>query len=107
MPRRRRYQVIYAPVVYSHLRRIERKYYGLIKEAIELQLEFEPETETPNRKQLAPSTELEADGELRCGPNNRFRVFYWVDQASRKVFVVAVGVKTGNRLRIGREEVKL
>jgi len=41
------------------------------------------------------------------GPNNRFRVFYEVDQASREVFILAIGVKVGNRLFIGGEEFEL
>ncbi len=42
--------------------------------------------------------------ELRCGPDNRFRVFYDVDSELREVQVLAVGVKDRNRLLIGGEE---
>jgi mRNA-degrading endonuclease RelE of RelBE toxin-antitoxin system len=51
--------------------------------------------------------ELEADWEIRFGHDNRFRVFYSVEQENRQVFILAIGIKSGNRLIIGREEVNL
>jgi len=42
--------------------------------------------------------------ELRCGPNNRFRIFYDVDAVAHEVRVLAVAVKDRNRLLIGEEE---
>jgi hypothetical protein len=107
MPERRRFAIVYAPAVSDHLRPIERRQYSVIKETIEGQLTYEPDGETANRRRLVPTTELEAEWELRCGPGNRFRVFYWVDRDAGTVNVVAIGVKRGNRLRIGREEVGL
>ena len=59
---------------------------------------FIPEGKPPN---------LEANREIRFGPDNRFRVFYSVEQENRQVFILAIGVKRGNRLIIGREEVNL
>lgn len=103
----RRFAIFCAPVVKEHLRAIERRQYGLIMEVIELHLADEPDVETRSRKRLAPTTELEAEWELRCGPANRFRVFYGVDRAAGRVNVLAIGVKRGNRLRIGGEEVEL
>ena len=107
MPRIPRFQVRYAPVVHEHLRAIPRKHHRLIKEAIEAHLFTEPNTESTNRKPLGPSVELEAEWELRTGPKNVFRVFYSIDHARRIVRIVAIGVKTRNRLKIGRDEVKL
>jgi hypothetical protein len=80
---------------------------AIIKAAIEANLFDEPTKKTSNRRPLSPTTELEAEWELRCGSNNHFRVFYSVDEQLRQVHVVAIGVKRGNRLRIGREEVSL
>jgi hypothetical protein len=40
-------------------------------------------------------------------PENRFRAFYEIDHESRKVYILALGVKERNRLLIGGEEVKL
>lgn len=107
MPGRRYYTVVYAPVTRDHLRSIRRRDQVLIKSALELHLFDEPTKETANRKPLGPTTELDAQWELRCGPYNRFRVFYSLDQQRHQVHVVAIGVKRGNRLKIGREEVTL
>ena len=41
---------------------------------------------------------------LRCGPNNRFRVFYEVSQGENAVRVLAIGLKESNRLFIEGEE---
>jgi mRNA-degrading endonuclease RelE of RelBE toxin-antitoxin system len=41
---------------------------------------------------------------LRCGPGNRFRVFYEIHTEEQSVMVLAIGIKEGNRLRIGGEE---
>ena len=50
---------------------------------------------------------FEAEWEIRCGPNNRFRVFYEIDREKSEVCILAIGVKQRNRLFIGREEVEL
>lgn len=101
------FSLIYAPEVRQHLRAIDAKYHSLIRAAIEEQLAFEPETRTRNRKPLQWPVGFEATWELRFGPDNRFRVFYAVDRERHEVQVLAIGVKEGNRLTIGREEVEL
>ncbi len=105
MTLRRRYTIIYDPEVKQHLKAIERRHYSLIRTAIENQLQFEPDVETRNRKPLTRPVEFEAGWELRCGPDNRFRVFYQVDVEQREVYILAIGVKVGNRVWIGGEEV--
>jgi len=107
MARPRPFRILYAPVVSEHLRVIPRKHHGLIKEAIEVHLAGEPDRESTSRRLLSPTTELEAEWELRSGPKNKDRVFYGVDATLRIVHIVAIGVKRGNRLMIGRDEVKL
>ena len=102
-----RFDVTYAPQVKRHLQSIERKYHSLIRGTIETQLQFNPDVETRNRKPLERPAELGADWEIRSGPNNRFRVFYAVEQENRQVFILAIGIKRENRLIIGREEVNL
>ena len=102
-----RFELIYAPQVKNHLRAIERKHHSLIRRTIETQLQFEPNVETRNRKPLKRSVEFEADWEIRFGPENSFRVFYSVEQENRQVFILAIGIKRGNRLIIGGEEVNL
>jgi mRNA-degrading endonuclease RelE of RelBE toxin-antitoxin system len=101
------FEITYDPEVKTHLRFIEVKYHTLIRKAIEEQLAFEPHVETRNRKPLLPTAELDADWELRCGPDNRFRVFYFADLEGRTVHVLAIGVKKGNRLAIAGEEIRL
>jgi hypothetical protein len=74
---------------------------------IKTQLQFEPDVETKNRKPMQRPVEFEAEWELRCGPDNCFRVFYQMDVEQREVYILAVGVKAGSRLRMGGKEVKL
>jgi hypothetical protein len=102
-----RLELTYAPQTKEHLRTIERKYHSLIRKTIQEQLQFEPDVETKNRKPLERPVEFGADWEIRFGPDNRFRVFYEVDRKSNKVNIIAIGVKQGNRLFIGKEEVQL
>src|SRR3989304_2329815 len=104
MARRGSFSVFYAPVTRDHLRAMRRRDLAIDKAAIEANLFDEPTRGTASRRPLSPTTELEAEWELRCGPNNRFRVFYSVDEQSRQVHVVAIGVKRGSRLKVGREE---
>jgi mRNA-degrading endonuclease RelE of RelBE toxin-antitoxin system len=107
MVRRRPYALVYAPVVKEHIRAVERHHYSLIRATLEKQLRFEPGTETMNRKPLQQPALFEAQWELRFGPDNRFRAFYEIDHESRKVYILALGVKERSRLLIGGEEVKL
>jgi hypothetical protein len=48
-----------------------------------------------------------AEWELRFGPNNRFRVLYEIDDGAREAHILAIGIKDGNRLLIGGEEINL
>ncbi len=47
------------------------------------------------------------DGHSVFGPHNRFRVFYEVDSEEQTVQVLAIGLKEGNQLFIGGEEIEL
>jgi hypothetical protein len=104
MPRLSRFTLVFAPEVVDHLAVVERKHHGLIQRVIDEQLSYTPETETRNRKRLEQPAPFGATWELRCGPRNRFRVFYEPDAAQQTVRVLAIGIKEGNRLLIGREE---
>ena len=42
--------------------------------------------------------------ELRCGIANQFRVFYEISQDGREVWILAIGVKTRDRLFVAGEE---
>jgi mRNA-degrading endonuclease RelE of RelBE toxin-antitoxin system len=94
----------FAPEVVAHLNTVEKKYHSLIRKTINEQLTFEPETEVRNRKLLEQPAPYDATWELRFGPNNRFRVFYAIIEAKREVWILAIGVKEGNRLLIAGEE---
>lgn len=107
MNAKKRFNLIYAPQVKTHLQTIERNYHSLIRRTIETQLQFEPNVETRNRKPLKRPAELGADWELRFGPDNRLRVFYAVERENLQVSILAIGIKQGNLLFIGGEEVNL
>src|SRR3990167_1094192 len=104
MAKRPKFTLCFAPQAIEHLDLIESKHHGLLRRTIHEQLTFAPAEETRNRKPMDQPAPFEASWELRCGPENRFRVFYDVDSASQEVHVLAVGVKDGNRLLIGGEE---
>jgi hypothetical protein len=104
MAKRPRFTLIFATQAIGHLDLIESMYHGLLRRTINEQLTFSPTEETRNRKPLDQPAPFEASWELRCGPDNRFRVFYDVDLASQEVQVLAVGVKDRDRLLIGGEE---
>ena len=107
MPKAKRFELIYPPIIKQHLKPIEPKYYSLIRKSIEQQLQLEPDVETTNRKPLRRPVVFGAKWEIRFGPDNRFRVFYQVDQEKQQVVILAIGVKKGARLFIGGEEIAL
>ncbi len=94
----------FAPEAVAHLDLIQSKYHGLLRRTINEQLTSTPTQETKNRKPLEQPAPFNAAWELRCGPDNRFRVFYDDDSACRAVAVLAVGVKDRSRLFIGGKE---
>ncbi len=107
MARRRRYSPVYARELKQHLRFIDVEYHGLIREAIEEQLFYQPDVETRNRKPLVQPASFDSTWEIRFGPDNRFRVLYDIDQECREVHILAISVKVGHRLVVGGEEVEL
>jgi mRNA-degrading endonuclease RelE of RelBE toxin-antitoxin system len=107
MPNIQPYALIYDIKVRRHLARIEPKYHSLIREKIEEFLTREPDKETRNRKPLSRPSVLSTAWELRCGPDNRFRVYYRVNRELRQVYILAIGVKERSRVFIGGEEFEL
>jgi hypothetical protein len=104
MPKRRPYLLLYAASFQRHLKLVEPKYHGLIRETLEKQLQYEPLVQTRNRKPLQKPMAFQAEWELRFGPGNRFRVFYQVQ--AEAVIILALGEKVGNHLFIEGEEVE-
>jgi mRNA-degrading endonuclease RelE of RelBE toxin-antitoxin system len=107
MPRQKPYELIYDVGVQKHVAKIPRKYHSLIRVKIKDQLRYEPEKETKNRKPLERPSVLGSAWELRLGPDNRFRVFYKVDQDAHAVHILAAGVKEKDELIVGGEVFKL
>ena len=107
MAKRPEFTLSFAPEAIEHLDRIEAKYHGLLRRTIKEQLTYTPTEETRNRKPLDQPAPFAASWELRCGPDNRFRVFYDVDAVLCAVQVLAVGVKERGRLFIAGEEYEL
>ena len=104
MAKRSKFTLTFSPQAIEHFYRIESKYHGLLRRTIKEQLTYTPTEETRNRKPLEQPAPFDASWELRCGPDNRFRVFYDVDSAVQAVWVLAVGMKERSRLLIGGEE---
>ena len=104
MAKRPRFTLSFAPEAIEHLDLVESRYHGLLRRTINEQLTHTPAVETRNRKPLDQPAPFGASWELRCGPDNRFRVFYEVDSAAHEVQILAVGVRDRNRLSIGGEE---
>jgi mRNA-degrading endonuclease RelE of RelBE toxin-antitoxin system len=106
MTKEPRFDLLFSPEVVDHLDAIERKHHSLLHETIEKQLSHTPDKETRNRKPLRRPAPFGASWELRCGPQNCFRVFYKMDSEQKTVGVVAIGVKEGNKLFFGGKEFK-
>ncbi len=104
MPSKSQFELVYAAEALYHLDAIEPKYHRLIEKTIAQQLRYTPEQATRNRKPLGGPGPFGATWELRFGPSNRFRVLYEVNTREQTVEILAIGVKEGNRLVIGREE---
>lgn len=98
------FSIQFAPEVLRHLGVIPRQHHGLLRTVIHEQLSHVPLAPTRNRKQLLQPAPFGATWELRCGPRNRFRVFYVVDEDTKMVSGLAIGVKLAARLLVGGEE---
>lgn len=72
---------------------------ALILDQLDIQLRYEPTTETRNRKSLEPNPL--GEWELRIGA---YRVFYDTDAVEARVKVKAIGYKEHNTLYIRRKE---
>ena len=105
MRRRPGFALTYAPEAIDHLDAIDLKHHRALRRAIEEGLGWNPLEPTRNRKPLEQPAPFSATWELRCGPMNRFRVFYEVDAVERTVSVLAIGVKVGSRLFVAGKEV--
>lgn len=104
MSPKQKYTIIYAPVIIEQIKYIEKRYYSLIRTAIEERVSFEPAVQNKNRKPLTRTAFEEATWELRFGPENTFRVFYDVKDDMAEVHILAIGMKVRDKLFVGGEE---
>jgi len=98
------YQIEFAESVKKQFKTLTARQRVIILDAIERQLIDEPLKETRNRKVLRPNPL--APWELRVGD---LRVFYEPDvvETAKKIRVLALGRKKGNKLYIGEKVVEL
>ena len=98
-----KYRIEYSPETEEHFRYLSKRQQGIVLDAVERQLQFQPDIETRNRKPMRPNPL--APWELRIGT---LRVYYdFEDSPERVVFIRAVGIKQRNNVRIGREMIQL
>jgi len=94
-----KYEIIFAPEANDHLVQLTASQRAIIIDQIEKQLLYEPSRETKKRKKLRPNPI--SPWELRIG---NLRVFYDVTEKPEKgVSILAIGIKTKNKLTIGKE----
>ena len=97
------YIIDYSPEAEDHLRWLTTRQQRTVVDNVERRLLHEPTVETKNRKPMRPNPV--APWELRLGT---LRVYYDVEeQPEQRVIIVAVGLKEGNRVRIGGEVIEL
>ena len=89
--------ILFPESLKDDLRHLDRKWHGTIRDSIIEQLQFTPDVETRNRKRLRTPIDA-AQWELRCGPDNRFRVLYNRRVETHEVQIVAIGEKRNNEL---------
>jgi mRNA-degrading endonuclease RelE of RelBE toxin-antitoxin system len=97
------YRVQFASSAENHFAQLSARQQSIVLSAIKIQLRHEPTRETRNRKRLRPNPL--APWELRVGS---LRVFYEVDASEADlVNILAIGIKTGNRLMVSGREIQI
>ena len=97
------YSIYYSPEVDGHLRALTARQRSMALDAVRDRLPFEPTVETRNRKLLRENPL--APWELRVG---NLRVDYRVEEGPRPiVYVLAIGVKERNQVRVGGKAITI
>ncbi len=96
------YQIKLSAETEGHLRALSSRRQSAVLDAMREQLSHEPDVATRNRKSMRPNPL--ASWELRVG---EVRVYYDVDDDKRIVYILAVGIKIRNQVRIGKEVITL
>jgi mRNA-degrading endonuclease RelE of RelBE toxin-antitoxin system len=94
------YEIEYDPRVKGHLRALTKTQQQTVRDTTEQRLKHEPTKEDRNRFEMQPNRW--ATWELRVGA---LRVYYDVEESL--VYVQAIGVKRGDKVFIGGQEVDL
>jgi mRNA-degrading endonuclease RelE of RelBE toxin-antitoxin system len=98
-----KFRIEYSPETEAHLRYLSKAQQITVLDAVEKQLQFQPDIETKNRKPMRPNPV--APWELRIGNLRIYYDFKTLDD--QVVFIRAVGVKYRNKVKIGNEEIPL
>ena len=97
-----RFTIEITRTAHGHLAAFRKYDRNRILDGIKAQLTHQPNQETRNKKELRDNPI--SDWELRIDP---FRVLYEVDEKSRLVTIVGVGVKEREKLIINGEEIQI
>lgn len=98
-----KYRIEYSPDTENHLQYLTKHQQRIILDAVENQLQYQPDVETRNRKPMRPNPL--APWELRIG---NLRVYYDIkNEPKHIVYIRAVGIKERNNVKIGKEVIKL
>jgi mRNA-degrading endonuclease RelE of RelBE toxin-antitoxin system len=97
------YKILFSDKAQTHLGFLTARQRSTVLDAVDVQLKHEPTLETRNRKPLRPNPL--AQWELRIG---ELRVYYRVeDEPQQVVYVLLIGVKDRNIVRVGSEVLEL
>jgi mRNA-degrading endonuclease RelE of RelBE toxin-antitoxin system len=96
------YDIQFSDEAIDHLAGLSARQRSQILDAIDEQLTYQPNVQTRNRKLMRPNPL--AQWELRAGD---LRVFYIIYADESVVWIVAIGIKVGNKFFIGGQEVQL
>lgn len=97
------YQIEYLPITKDHFRALTTRQCRIVLEAVIKQLTNDPNIKTKNRFPMRSNSM--ASWELRLG---NLRIYYDIEDTSEPtVYILAIGVKEGNQVRIGGDLINL
>lgn len=98
-----KYRIEYSPGTEDHFRVLTARRQSIVLDTVKRQLGYQPTGETRNRKPMRPNPV--APWELRIGD---LRVYYDVkDEPQPVVYILAIGIKERNKVKIGKEVISL
>ena len=97
------YSILFSPDAEKHIRLLTTRQQVIVLDKVDKQLKHQPTVETRNRKPMRPNPI--APWELRIG---NLRVYYDVEEDPKPVvYILAVGIKQRNQVRIGKGVIDL